>query len=731
MSALVRFGALASVVVSFATGVGGCRPRERAADASPAPSAPGRTSGDRRLDDRILLAEYARDESAVPPDALVSRDVRVRRLAARAVARIANDRVAKELEKGLADEDAEVVAWSAYGLGYTCRLHEEETVRRLVVRAASLPESLDGNPDAISAGAAIADALARCGGAAVERTLVAWLEGPKPRSRAAALALGRLAGDRHRLSDEAIVALLDGAATSGADGAALYPLSRLDTLSDVASKRLVEVAKAAISAGGESRSFAIRALGSAGEPAVSELGDALADQSFSASDRAAAAAALGRVGTSAKPAVARALASIVGTDKAFDDHFVSLHFAPLAAVLAAPLWPNAEARPPLSRLADAPLADSMSPGLRRRIVALRCGAAAALAGSASRSAKLVACDPDRNGRAGALATLRVLDRGKLTGARFDAWQKLASHEDPGVRRAALAFVPTHPEMPTVVDLLARSIAASEPGVAAQAARVVALEPRRASAGSLLDLAASPETSSGRAQPETAANPKVVEALAHAMDAERPPDQIEVRVALMDAAAALGNLSLKSRIERYCASDNVTLRTRAERALSRFGQGASCPKGKPPPVRQFEGPPPHPASATLTFVTDAGPLALTVDPTSAPFAADRLTSLARSGFYDGIRIHRVTPGFVAQFGDRVGDGSGGAGQQPLPCETSPVEFSPLSVGVALSGRDTGSSQIFVTLASEPYLDGDYALVGRAGPEWAGVAEGDVIQRVEVR
>lgn len=728
MTSVERWSALAPLAVACVTAVASCRPREHASAPNPKPSASGAARTDAALDDRVMTAEYARDEAAVPADALTSREARVRRVAARALARIADDRVAAGLQKGLGDEDPEVVAWSAYGLGYICR-GSEETVRRLVARAASLPESADPVRDGLSPTAAIADAIARCGGAAVERTLVAWLDGPKVRSRAAALALGRLAADRHRLSDEAIVALLDAAAVSEADGATLYPLSRLEALSDSASKRLVDVARGAIKAGGEARTFAIRALGSAGEPAASVLGDALADQSFSSADRCAAAVALGRIGAGAKPVLAQALARFVGTDKVLDDRFMASHLAPLEAVLATPLWPNAEARAPLSRLAEAPLGDSPSPSLRRRIVALRCGAASALAGSASRSARLVACDPDAGGRAGALATLRVLDRGKLTGSRFDAWEKLASHADPGVRRAALGLVPTHPEMPAVIDLLARSIVGAEPGIAAQAARVVALEPRRAARGSLLD---APRPSGPAPEPDESASPKIVEALAHAMDAERPPDEIEARVAFMDAAAALGNLSLKSRVERYCASANVTLRTRAERALARFGQSAqACPAAKAPDARRFDGAVPHPAAVTLTFQTDAGPLTLALDPTDAPLAVDRVTSLARAGFYDGIRIHRVTPGFVAQFGDPVGDGSGGAGKPPLPCETSPTEFSAFSVGVALSGRDTGSSQIFVTLAPEPYLDGDYALIGRAGSEWARAAEGDVIQRVEVR
>jgi cyclophilin family peptidyl-prolyl cis-trans isomerase len=123
--------------------------------------------------------------------------------------------------------------------------------------------------------------------------------------------------------------------------------------------------------------------------------------------------------------------------------------------------------------------------------------------------------------------------------------------------------------------------------------------------------------------------------------------------------------------------------------------------------------------------------MTLDPTLAPLATSRIVTLARSGFYAGTRLRRAAPGYVVQFGDPIGDGSGGSGKPPLPCETSPVEFSAFSVGVAISGRDTGSSQLFVTLSAQPHLDGDYTALGRADPEWANVAEGDVIQSVEVR
>lgn len=132
---------------------------------------------------------------------------------------------------------------------------------------------------------------------------------------------------------------------------------------------------------------------------------------------------------------------------------------------------------------------------------------------------------------------------------------------------------------------------------------------------------------------------------------------------------------------------------------------------------------------VTFETDSGELAIVFDPSLAPVSASRLVTLARQGFYRGIVFHRVVPGFVVQFGDPGGDGYGGSGSL-LRCETSPVPFGSLDVGVAQSGRDTGSSQLFVTLGRYPHLDGDYSWVGHAQGDWANVAEGDVIRDVKV-
>src|SRR6187399_417222 len=86
----------------------------------------------------VESAEQRRASADVTPADLAARDVRLRRDAARALARIADARAAELLLTSLADEDASVVTWSAYGLGASCAGRERAHTRALAARTASL-----------------------------------------------------------------------------------------------------------------------------------------------------------------------------------------------------------------------------------------------------------------------------------------------------------------------------------------------------------------------------------------------------------------------------------------------------------------------------------------------------------------------------------------------------------------------------------------------------------------
>jgi len=206
--------------------------------------------------------------------------------------------------------------------------------------------------------------------------------------------------------------------------------------------------------------------------------------------------------------------------------------------------------------------------------------------------------------------------------------------------------------------------------------------------------------------------------------------VETRLSLLDAAAALHLPSAKAAADAACQDTNVTMRERAQKALRTLGDNrTACPAPKTPDAPAPEVLAEH-TPATITLVTDAGELTLSLEPELAPVTVARITTLAKSGFYKGIVVHRVVPAFVAQFGDPDGDGYGGSGTL-LRCETSPAPFARFDIGMALAGRDTGSSQLFVTLSRTPHLDGEYTRIGHASGDWDAVAEGDVITDVKVK
>jgi cyclophilin family peptidyl-prolyl cis-trans isomerase len=118
---------------------------------------------------------------------------------------------------------------------------------------------------------------------------------------------------------------------------------------------------------------------------------------------------------------------------------------------------------------------------------------------------------------------------------------------------------------------------------------------------------------------------------------------------------------------------------------------------------------HPVRG-LRVHTDLGSFVIEFEGAPSPVAAANLVALAKAGTFDGLRFHRVVPGFVAQGGDPHGDGYGGPGWV-LPCEWSDLRYERGTVGMALAGKDTGGSQFFIAQTRQPHLDGRFTVVGR--------------------
>jgi cyclophilin family peptidyl-prolyl cis-trans isomerase len=111
-----------------------------------------------------------------------------------------------------------------------------------------------------------------------------------------------------------------------------------------------------------------------------------------------------------------------------------------------------------------------------------------------------------------------------------------------------------------------------------------------------------------------------------------------------------------------------------------------------------------------ILTTRGEAIVELYPEEAPVTVWNFVSLAEDGYYDGLKVHRVVPDFVVQDGDPRGDGTGGPGWT-IPDEINPLHYREGTLGMALSGPDTGGSQWFVTLSPQPHLDGGYTIFGR--------------------
>jgi cyclophilin family peptidyl-prolyl cis-trans isomerase len=132
-------------------------------------------------------------------------------------------------------------------------------------------------------------------------------------------------------------------------------------------------------------------------------------------------------------------------------------------------------------------------------------------------------------------------------------------------------------------------------------------------------------------------------------------------------------------------------------------------------------------------TDRGRMELELFAADAPVTVHNFVALARRGYFDGLRFHRVVPNFVIQDGDPRGDGNGGPGYA-IRDELNPHWYERGTLGMALSGPNTGGSQWFVTHAPQPHLDGGYTVFGqlRRGEDVLDrIVQGDRIARITIR
>jgi cyclophilin family peptidyl-prolyl cis-trans isomerase len=144
-----------------------------------------------------------------------------------------------------------------------------------------------------------------------------------------------------------------------------------------------------------------------------------------------------------------------------------------------------------------------------------------------------------------------------------------------------------------------------------------------------------------------------------------------------------------------------------------------------------------AGPVVVVETSKGAFEFETYPDDAPKTVAHILELVRRGFYDGQRIHRALPGFVVQWGDpqsrdasRQGDwGRGVAASSGTPIGISEMTKKRLhtkgAVGVAHTGLPAlADSQIYVTLADRPDLNGKYTVFGHI------ISGDDVLERMQV-
>lgn len=238
-------------------------------------------------------------------------------------------------------------------------------------------------------------------------------------------------------------------------------------------------------------------------------------------------------------------------------------------------------------------------------------------------------------------------------------------------------------------------------------------------------------------PDTAAVLPAVLSTLDRLTARRSENARDPRLALLRRIGELGNAGTAPRLERYVADFDTTVAATAAGLISRWTGRTVEPRPEPLPLRserladvlltrdlRFR--------VTMAPASGGGTFVVRVFTSEAPATAAHLVRLARTGYYNGLALHRVEPNFVVQGGgpgetEYIGD------SVFMRDELGRTTHARGTVGISSRGRDTGDAQWFINLADNPLLDHEYTVFGeivsgRAVAER--IVEGDRMARVEV-
>ena len=134
---------------------------------------------------------------------------------------------------------------------------------------------------------------------------------------------------------------------------------------------------------------------------------------------------------------------------------------------------------------------------------------------------------------------------------------------------------------------------------------------------------------------------------------------------------------------------------------------------------------NPANRLTLELSNGGTVVIQLRPDAAPGHVERIQTLTRRGFYNGLIFHRVIPGFMAQGGDPLGTGGGGSDLPDLKAEFTTI---PYMRGVVAAARtedpNSSNSQFFIMFSPNVGLWGKYTVLGRV------ISGMDAVDRIAV-
>jgi len=652
---------------------------------------------DRALRLRIAQAEARRGAGLTELVELATHGAGTERLlAVRGLGRIGGIKALEVLRQLLRDPDDAVAAGAASAIGVLAGLDEPEPSAELTKELLGTLERVAANHKPL-----VIEAIGRAADASAQATLVPLLD-DKALAEAAALALGRYGRRKIELIGSARIALpVLAQADPARSYAAVYAISREHlvptekTATDLAAHvRLAPVLMSLTDEGvPEVRAMAILAIVKHGyvEGARVRLEKALLDTDWRVAVEAVRALAGDKGNDAGRDAVATAL--VRRFTELERGHLAEAHVVIEALRLLAPHAKRPLVAISVNALATAAAASMSVEGLTYGWIG--CLATAALV-RASETPDLTFVDscklPDHL-KLPLVAELVTAGVGPVL-ARRTAVVGLLAHDDSRVRASAFSALAalwkdgTDRDHQAAILMIAGAIGSRDAIVAGSAIDAAAAFYAAIGAGdhSALD-AAVIARARGEGDPELAA------ALLELIGKQKLAAGAEA------CRAGLTGHAVRIKAARTCL-----------RALGEAAPPVEVAAASPPPVdvAAVIG-----AELTWKLVTTRGAISIALRPDVAPWAVATIVALTRKGYYNGLEVHRVVPGFVVQGGDPTESGWGGPGFT-TPSEPGSLADGPGfvagGVGVADAGRDSGGSQWFVMHGRAPHLDGRYTWIG---------------------